>query len=392
MRDHFERILGRGNATDAAIDLLAYSTDGSEQEGKARVVLFPTQDEQLRLILSYANRSTIDVIPRGLGAGMNGGAIPDNSIVVSMLGFERIHAINIREQWVNVDAGVTIAQLNEALVEHGVRYPLEPFAAATTTIGGFLAENGTSRHGLVYGNAKDTVLELEIMDGTGKFVATKNDIEDVIGSEGTLAIIVRAKLKIIPIRERSADYVFFDTLSQAIQRSFELSEAQRKPIAIDYLDPAVATYTGINTKHTLLIEYEDDKGSLRHEEYAKAIAKRARVRRRLGEQGYVRFEDSIVEPALREQAIRWCNERSLPVVAHLGQGIIHPFFKREQEAAMQEWWEYLTQHGASVVGQCGYGRRKRAYVPESERTRWRQAKERLDYNDILGRGKRYDFI
>jgi len=392
MKEHFERILGLGNASDNAADLLAYSYDGSESKGSARVVLFPSQDEQLRLILSYANRSSIDVIPRGLGTGNVGGAVPQASIVVSMLSFDRVVAVNLRESWVHVEAGATIAQLNEALAEHGVRYALEPFSANTTTIGGFLAENGTSRHGFAKGRARDTVVELEVMDGTGKMLTTRTELDDIIGSEGTLGIIVRAKLKIEPILERSADLLFFDTLSQAIQRSFELAEAQRKPVAIDYLDVAAATYAGMNTKHTLLVEYEDNTASLKHEVYNATILKRANVRRKLGEQGYVIMEDGQAPANNREQAIRWCAEHDLPVVAHIGQGIIHPYFKRDQVELRQKWYDYLVSHESTPAGQGGYGRVKRAYLPADGKTVWRKAKERLDYNDVLGRGKRYDFI
>lgn len=76
MKEHFERFLGPGNATDNPSDLLAYAYDGSELSGSARIVLFPSQDEQLRLILSYANRSSLDVIPRGPGTGQVGRRMP----------------------------------------------------------------------------------------------------------------------------------------------------------------------------------------------------------------------------------------------------------------------------------------------------------------------------
>ena len=131
MKEHFEKFLGSGNASDNANDLLAYSYDGSELSGKARIVLFPSQDEQMRLILSYCNRSNIDVVLRGNGTNLMGMTIPSQSIVVCTQGFDRIHAPNIREQWVNVDCGVTITELNEALKEHGYRYPIEPSGIVT---------------------------------------------------------------------------------------------------------------------------------------------------------------------------------------------------------------------------------------------------------------------
>jgi FAD/FMN-containing dehydrogenase len=319
-----------------------------------------------------------------------GMTVPNNSVVVCTQGFDRIHVLNAREQWVKVDCGVTIADLNEAIVAEGFRYPLENTFRKLTTIGSLLARNGMSRHSQLYGKALDTVIELEVMDGTGKFFTVTKDFEEYIGNEGSIFIILRAKLKVVPIKERSADIFFFDSVSQAVQTCW--SAAEKKPLAIEFLDSIAATYAGLNTRHTVIVEYEGDQGAIKYENYLELTRKREAVRKNLGIKGYIHIEDGQVSQEHLEQAINWCREKELPVVCHAGLGVVHPFLKREQEKLREEWAEYLTKSGQNAAGQFGYGLRKKKYVPTGTKNRIRKLKERYDYNNVLCRGKLYDYI
>ena len=390
MKEHFEKFLGSGNASDNANDLAAYSYDGSELSGKARIVLYPSQDEQMRLILSYCNRSNIDVVIRGNGTNIMGMTIPNQSIVLSTQGFDRVHALNVREQWVNVDCGVTITELNEALKEHGYRYPLEPSGKKLTTIGSILARNGSSRHSQKYGKAIDTVVGLELIDGTGKYFTVNKDFEEYLGNEGSALMILRAKVKIVPIQDRSVDIHYFDTLTQALEKINEVK--QLGPLSIELLDSAAATYAGYNTKHTLLVEWEGTRGAVQYENYASLMNKRENLRKTLGGAGYILLDDGYAPEEVLLEVLEWCRNHELPFVCHAGMGIIHPFFKREQEALRDTWCEYLIAHNGQAAGQFGYGLRKKKYVPAGLKTKVRKLKERYDYNNILGRGKLYDYI
>jgi FAD/FMN-containing dehydrogenase len=389
MKDHFEKIVGLGNVSDNENDLLAYGYDGSELAGKARLVVWPNHEEQLRMILSFCNRSNIDVIMRGNGSNPCGMTVPNNSIVVCTQNFDRIHTLNTGEGWVKVDAGVTVAHLNETIAAQGFRYPIET-KSALTTIGSLLARNGASRYSERYGKAADTVIELEVMDGTGKFFTVTKDITEHLGTEGTVFIIIRAKLKIVSLTERSADIHYFETVQQAIEHVHTTKE--QHPLAIEFLDSAAATYAGINTKHTVITEWNDNRGAHKYENYVLIVQKREHVRKSLGVKGYIHIDDSTVASDKITEAIEWCRQKELPVVAHAGIGIVHPFFKREQETLREEWYEWLHKNNQDVSGQFGYGLRKKKYAPPRLKNRIRVLKERHDYNNILCRGKLYDFI
>lgn len=250
--------------------------------------------------------------------------------------------------------------------------------------------NGLSNQSQLYGRAADTTIELEIMDGTGKLFTVNKDMQDFIGNEGSIFVLIRAKLKIIPIIGRTADIRYFDTVREAINYCQEIIKL--KPLAITFFDSVAATYAGFNTKHTLLVEWEGDNGEIKYEQYAALIHKKENTRKMLGLQGYVLMEDSLLEKDRIVDAIEWCRQKELPVTAYAGLGVVTPFLKREQEKLRDEWCEFLEQRNQHPVGQFGYGLRKKKYVPITLKNKVRKLKERYDYNNILGRGKLYDYI
>lgn len=389
MKEHFEKVLGVGNVSDNENDLLAYGYDGGEIYGKARLVLWPDSEEQLRLILTFCNRSNLDVIIRGNASNTNGMTVPHNSIVINTLNFNRLRAINVTEQWVDVDCGVTITDLNKALREHGFRYPLEP-DNNLLTVGGCLATNAATRQSHKYGRAKDTVVSLDIMDGTGKSFTVTKDHQDYLGLEGTVFYILRAKLKIVPVLVCSADIQYFDTVHEALAEA-DL-RAEEKPLSMVLLDSIAATYAGFNTKHTLFIEWNDNRGLIQHEQYALLVQKLHQLRKLLGQQGYVLLEDGETNFDKREAAIEWCRQHDLLVESYPGLGIIQIYAKREQDTIRHEFITWLVAQQQKPIGTSGYGSRKKMHVPLTLKAKIRTLKDRYDYNNIFGRGKLHDYI
>lgn len=391
MRDHFEQILGLGNATDNPNDLFAYSYDASELSGTCRAVLFPSSDEHLRQILTYCGRINVDVVVRGNGSNTSGQTIPANSVVVCTQNLNRIHALNTNEGWVQVDCGVTIGILNDALNQHDVVFPLQGASDNLTTIGALLATNAPSRYSGRYGLPSERLVELECMDGTGKHYTFTRDFEQYCGNEGSVFILIKAKLKTVQRAERSASLEYFDKPHQALERSHALRN-DPDIIAVDYFDVAAATYCGLNTKHTLFIEHAGGAGTHLHEDYKRLLQKRYQARRLLGAKGHTKRADGRAHNEQLLDAIEWCIERDTPVICHLQTGVIHPFFKREKEQLFNDWAEYLAAMGASPVGQHGYGLVHKKHVPPGLKTKIRQLKERYDYSNTLGKGKLYDYI
>ncbi len=387
MREHFGPLLGVENALDNPNDLLAYGYDASGLEGKARIVLFPKNAEDLRQILVYANRTNIPVVTRGLGANPLGMVVPENSIVLDMAHFDRISTLNLKEGWVRVETGVVLSDLQRVLEKHGHTFPVVPGSKNVATIGALLAMNQMDRRSHKHGRLGKHVMELEVIDGTGKHYPEQEP--KFIGMEGTCAIIISAKIRVYPIIEkRSTDVLPFDQLHELLSAVDEKKE-DLTVLSLEYMNPQMSRLSGIEEKHHLLVEYEGDKGEIVNPESQDRIWKgRDQAWDAAMRAGHPIIEDCSVAPEKMYDLLAWCEEQELPAVSHIGMGIVHPFFGEQDRTA---FYEKVKALGGDVSGQFGYGLVKKKHVPQRLRNTLIKLKDEYDYNDILNRGRLHDY-
>ncbi len=388
MREHFESIVGIQAALDNPNDLLAYSYDASGREGKARIVLFPSTEEHIRKILTYANRTNIPVVPRGLGTNALGQVVPENAIVIDMARFDRTHTVNLKEGWVHVDAGVVVSDLQHILEKHDYTLPVTPQSITSTTIGALLATNQLDRRSHKNGRIKEHVLSIEIIDGTGKHFVDGN--KEFIGMEGCGAIILRAKIQIYPRPKKlTSTQKTYDDVTSLLAAVDEYAQ-DLTILSLEYINPTLAKGLGMQAKHTLLIEYASEKGELVNEEQQQAIwDARARAWDVAAENGYPYIEDCQATGEQLYDIISWCDEIDIPLAGHIGLGILHPFFEKQEP---QDFYHLLESIGAEASGQFGYGLVKKRYVSDHMKSKLIKLKDEYDYNDIINRGKIHDYV
>ncbi len=388
MREHFESIVGIQAALDNPNDLLAYSYDASGREGKARIVLFPSSEEHIRKILTYANRTNIPIVPRGLGTNALGQVVPENSIVIDMARFDRTHTVNLKEGWVHVDAGVVVQDLQNILEKHGYTLPVTPKSITSTTIGALIATNQMDRKSHKKGRIKDHVLSIEIIDGSGKHFVDGN--KDFIGMEGCGAIILRAKIKIYEQDKKTTSSIRrYDDVTSLLAGVEEFKQ-DLTVLSLEYLNPIMAKGLGMPAEHTLLIEYASEKGDLVNQEQQDALwGKRMNAWDVAAENGYPFIEDCQATPEQLYDILQWCEEISIPVAGHIGQGILHPFFDRQEP---EDFYHLLESIGAEASGQFGYGLVKKRYISDRVKNKLIKLKDEYDYNDIINRGKIHDYV
>lgn len=386
MRDHFAQFLGMQYALDNENDLLAYSYDASGLEGKARLVLFPSNEEEIRKILVFANRTNIPVVPRGLGTNSVGGVVPSNAIVVDMARLDRVHTVNLKEGWVLVDAGVVLSDLQRTLAKHEREFPVNPQSAGTSTIGALLASNQMDRYSHKNGRLKDYVLSMEIIDGTGKHYPEGN--LDFIGMEGAGAFILRAKIKIRPAKPaKSTDILTFKTIPELLA-SVEEKKDDLTVACLEYINPVLAAMQGQEEKHTLLVGYETEKGELQGEPHEQAWQRRDTAWAVASKHGHPIIEDCQANSENVYEIIKWSERHEVPMAGHIGMGIMHPFLKQEQQ---KPWIKFTTDVAADPAGQFGYGRLKKAHLPRHKKDLLKKLKDQYDYNDIINRGVLSDY-
>lgn len=202
-------IFGKEQVLDSLEERYSYAYDASFGTYLPDVVVFPQTAEQIAELMKLANREKIPVTPRGGGTSLSGGPLPvAGGIALVMTRMNRLLEIDQDNLLAIVEPGVITADLQNAAAAAGLFYPPDPSSSNVSTIGGNLAENAGGPHGLKYGVTKHYVIGLEVVTPQGEIIRTggmtvKNvtgyDLTPlIIGSEGTLGVITKAILRLIP--------------------------------------------------------------------------------------------------------------------------------------------------------------------------------------------------
>ena len=217
--DKLRRIVGRENVLATQEELLAYSYDATNMwQHLPDVVVLPTDAGHISEILKFAGENNIPVTPRGGGTNVSGGSIPvKGGIVLCTTRMDRIIEISRTNLNATVEPGVILQDFQNALAEEGLFFPPDPQSFAGCTMGGVVAENSGGPSCLKYGVAKQYVLGLEVVlaDGTivklgGLTPKNRTGYELMmlfVGSEGTLGVISKMTLRLLPQPQTSRTIV-----------------------------------------------------------------------------------------------------------------------------------------------------------------------------------------
>jgi len=237
--DRFAAIVGPDNALRDPADQEPFLREWRDRYvGSTPLVLRPGSVDEVSAILQLASEANVGIVPQAGNTGLVGGQIPyedGRDIVLSVARLKRIRAVDRSGQSLIAEAGVTLADVQNAADEIGRLFPLSLAAEGSCQIGGNLATNAGGVNVLAYGNARQLVMGLEVVLADGRIWSslktlkkdnTGYDLRDLfIGSEGTLGIITAAALKLFPKpAEKATAYVAFETLD-AVLELFKRAEA-----------------------------------------------------------------------------------------------------------------------------------------------------------------------
>lgn len=247
--EKLKSIVGKDNFFDSKEDKLVYSYDGTPvYQQLPEAVLFPQDEEQISQILKLANQEKFNVVPRGSGTGLSGGSIPvDNSVVVVMTKWNKILEVDTNNLTAWVQPGVITGALQKEVEKLGLFYPPDPGSLNVCTIGGNVANNAGGLRGLKYGVTKNYVLGVEMILPNGELLKTggKNmkdvagyNLRDfIIGSEGTLGIVTKVLLKLIPKPTQTITLlIIFDKLIDAGKTVSDIISSHIVPSMMEFLD------------------------------------------------------------------------------------------------------------------------------------------------------------
>ena len=201
-------------------------------------------------VMKYANDNLIPVTPRGAGTGLVGAAVPVNGgIVLDISGMNKILELDEENLTVTVEPGVLLMELGAFATEHDFLYPPDP-GEKTATIGGNISTNAGGMRAVKYGVTRDYVRGLEVVMPDGKIInvggkIVKNSsgysLKDLfVGSEGTLGIITKAVLKLLPLPKKTIRLLVpFETLKQAMDTVPMIIKSKSIPTAIEFMQREV---------------------------------------------------------------------------------------------------------------------------------------------------------
>jgi glycolate oxidase len=243
-------IVGKSSCSRKKEDLVCYAYDATARTYLPDAVVFPNNTEEISAILNLADSEGFFVIPRGSGSGMTGGSLAvDGGVILVMARFNRILEIDKGNLIAHVEPGVVTGHFHRAVENVGLFYPPDPSSSEFATLGGNMAECAGGPRAVKYGVTRDYVLGLEAVLSTGEIIHTGVKTSKgvvgydltrlLIGSEGTLGIITRITLRLLPLPEAvRAMTAVFDQLDTAAQTVSEIIGLGIIPRTIEFMDNA----------------------------------------------------------------------------------------------------------------------------------------------------------
>lgn len=382
------------------------------------VVLKPATTEEISVLLKYCSQRRIPVTPRGAGTGLSGGALPHlGGISLSMERLNRILHLDERNLQVTVEPGVITEVLQNAVKEKGLFYPPDPSSRGSCFIGGNIAENSGGPKAVKYGVVKDYVLNLEVVLPSGDVIWTGANVlknstgynltQLMVGSEGTLGVVTKIVLKLIPFPKHDLlMLVPFRDLEQAgeavsaifragfVPSALELMEINALKIVSKMINDNLVPVTDDTAAH-LIIEVDGnnldvlmqemeaignllsqyDIGELYFADDAQQKASLWKLRRRVAEAvklvGYTIEEDTVVPRAELPALIRGVKElgveHGFDVVCygHAGDGNLHirickpgvpnSYGHAGVQAILRDLFRLVQRLGGTISGEHGIG-------------------------------------
>ncbi|MBI5001434.1 MAG: FAD-binding oxidoreductase [Euryarchaeota archaeon] len=246
-------IVGESDVSDELADLYVYSSDASVHQALPSVVVRPKTIEEVQQVMRYANGNRVPVIARGAGSGMSGHAVPiDGGIVLDMKRMNRILEIKPEDILCKVEVGVVNDELNRVLKPYGFFFPPTPSSGNICTIGGMIGTNASGNRAVKYGATRDSVLGLKVVLANGDLVKlgsnTRTDASGyqlarlMVGSEGTLGIVVEATLLLSPLpKYRAMGIANFDKLEDAGRAISDIISTGITPSMLELMDSVAIT-------------------------------------------------------------------------------------------------------------------------------------------------------
>jgi glycolate oxidase len=459
--EHLEAFRAIVGATHVLLDeeaLDRYAHDETEDlHFLPDMVIRPANAEEIGAILKICNEYRIPVTPRGAGTGLSGGALPHlGGVVLSIERLNRIINIDERNLQVTTEPGVITEVLQDAIKAKGLFYPPDPSSRGSCMIGGNIAENSGGPKAVKYGVVKDYVLNLEVVLPSGDIIWTGANVlknatgynltQLLVGSEGTLGIVTKAVLRLIPLPKHDLLMLIpFNRAEDACAAVSAIFTAGYTPSAMEFMerdalewvmrfvDNSIVAIADDVQAHLLIevdgndmdvlmkdlegiaaIALEYGGGDMLFADDAQQKAELWKLRRRVGEavksHSVYKEEDTVVPRAELPVLLKGVKDIGRKYgfhsvcYGHAGDGNLHvniikgdlsdEEWNGSLKKGIREIFELVKSLGGTISGEHGIGLVQKEYLPivfdSMQMQLMKQIKNVFDPNHILNAGKIFD--
>jgi glycolate oxidase len=428
------------DTSDAALDAARADRSGHRTDARPIAVVRATEVAHVQAAMRWASEHGVPVVPRGAGTGLAGGANTGaGELSLDVSGMRRILEVSAADQLAVVEPGILNAELNEALHEHGMWWAPDPASRAISTVGGNIATNAGGLLCAKYGVTREAVLALGVVLASGERIdvghrtvkgVTGLDLAALmIGSEGTLGVIVEATLRLRPLVPGGVQTIgaFYADETAAAAACAAITAAHIRPAIMELVGVEAVRMLSAMQGAFVLLQF-DDVGAAEVAQAALAIvtahggeaeltddlersAMLVEVRRQvhfaLDSFGTVLVEDVSVPRTRMPDMFALCadvaarHDVTIATTAHAGDGNLHPTFVFDGDepsaavwAAADEIFQGAIAMGGTLTGEHGVGLLKRRWLGlelgDTQLRLQREIKAVFDPTGILNPGKVFE--
>ncbi|MHB1140677.1 MAG: FAD-binding oxidoreductase [Sulfuricaulis sp.] len=419
--DRLKAVLGADNVLTDPADRWPYGQDNSRKHTPPDAVAFATSHAQVLETVRLCNEYNIPIVARGRGTGTTGSAIPvRGGLVLSLERMDRIVEMDAANRVMRVEPGAINQAVQDRAAEHGFFWPPDPTSSAYCTVGGNIALNAAGPRALKYGSTRENVLGLVAVTGHGDEIHTGTyttkgvvgyDLTRLlIGSEGTLAIVTQATLRLTPLPgSRRTLQAVYDSVRAAAAAVSRLMAQPVTPCALEFMDAQaiemIRSYSQAELPQEagalLMIELDEPEAAMdaavekitaaargagllsltaakTKDEAAALWATRKALSPALRNIAPNKLNEDVVVPVSRIPELidgleKLSREFSIPIVnfGHAGNGNIHvnllydtqdPRQERNALPCLSRVFDLVLALGGTLSGEHGIGMAKRDYI------------------------------
>ncbi len=450
LTDRLRSIVGESGLLTDPADLLSYSYDNSRLSTSPEAVLLPTSHQQIQEITRLCRENGIPITTRGRGSGTSGAAVPvQHGIVLSTERMREILQVDPDNRLMVVQPGVTNQEVQQEAARHGFFWAPDPSSSPFCSVGGNIACGSAGPRAVKYGTVRENLLGLRAVTGAGEEIRTGTETTKwavgydltrlISGSEGTLAIVTEATLKLLPRQQQQIMMrALYRDINSAAEAVAAIMAQPATPSALEFMDgksldlirPQLGDGFPSDAEAMLMVEVDGSPSSINDsisaiesaatnsglidlrtaaDEHEAAVLWQARkiLSPRLREIAPKKINEDIVVPVSRiPQLIDTINqlsrEHQIQIVnfGHAGNGNLHtnllvnPDDPAEMDRArrcLDALFRVVLELGGSISGEHGIGLVKQEFVSweiaDAERRLMAGIKQIFDPEGILNPGK-----